>query len=175
MEAHKIASDLRDGKRFGRIMAGLSTLNMTRGDIETALACAREAAAQGDIGNKALGLPAIGSHTQALGRHGEAIQRFREAIEFVSGSMLYERFGQMLASSVFAHSGLAISLAETGQFEAAMRAGKTAVEIAEHGSLPFANLAYALTASAERICGRATSPRQRISSNAGSRSAASSN
>jgi DNA-binding SARP family transcriptional activator/class 3 adenylate cyclase/tetratricopeptide (TPR) repeat protein len=144
VEARDIAADLADSARLGRIMANLSTLYMTKGDLKGGLAFGAQAVAQGDVGNKALGLPAMASNMQSLGRHEEAITWFRETIAFASGPLLYERFGQLLAPSVFGHAGLAIGLAETGQFEEAIEAGKRGVQIAEARQLPASNLAYAL-------------------------------
>jgi tetratricopeptide (TPR) repeat protein len=86
----------------------------------------------------------MATNMQSMGRHAEAIAVFRETIAFASGPLLYERFGQLLAPSVFGHAGLAIGLAETGSFEEAIDMGKRGVRIAEARQLPAGNLGYAL-------------------------------
>ncbi len=125
-------------------MASLSTLCMTKGDLKNGVAFGAQAVAQGDIASKALGLPAMALNIQSMGRHAEAIVQFRETIAIASGPLLYERFGQLLAPSVFGHAGLAIGLADTGYFKEAIEVGRRGVEIAEARQLPAGNLGYAL-------------------------------
>ena len=97
---------------------------MTKGDLKNGVAFGAQAVAQGDIASKALGLPAMALNIQSMGRHAEAIVQFRETIAIASGPLLYERFGQLLAPSVFGHAGLAIGLADTGYFKEAIEVGR---------------------------------------------------
>jgi tetratricopeptide (TPR) repeat protein len=73
------------------------------------------------------------------------VAAFRQAIALLPGALIYCRFDFLLLPSVYAHAGMAISLAELGSFGEAIHAGTQSLEIAEKlCTTGGANLAYAL-------------------------------
>jgi len=132
LEARAIAVGMGDHKTLGRIVNFLSGVHNTKGENEQDLALRSDAARMsGDTGVRFLGIFLMGTHSQALGRYGASLPWFRESIATVTGSLLHERFDQTVLPSVVSRAGLAISLAEMGQFDEALAIGKEALRIAE--------------------------------------------
>jgi tetratricopeptide (TPR) repeat protein len=144
LEAHAIGKELGDVEWLGRISNFLTSMHVTKGDHVRGLALGADASCQsGDAGVKALGLTLTATCHQALGRHGEAVHFFREAMASVSGPLAHYRFDQVVLPSVLARGGLAISLAEIGAFDEALKVGEEGLRLAEEGTAA-ADLALAL-------------------------------
>ena len=145
IEARAIATDLGDHESLGRIVNFLSSVHNSRGENEQGLALGSDAARMsGDAGTRCLGIFLMGTHNQALGRYGASLPWFREAIATVTGSLVHERFDQVVLPSVVSRAGLAISLAEMGQFDEALAIGKETLHIAEAPGSRAADLVVAL-------------------------------
>jgi DNA-binding SARP family transcriptional activator len=144
-EAHALASRISDRARLARINSLFITLNMVRGEYERVIALSRQSRKSDEVGTRAHGLASLGASLQGLGRHKDAVAAFRQAIALLPGALIYRRFDFLLLPSVYAHAGMAISLAELGSFGEAIHAGTQSLEISEKlCPTGGANLAYAL-------------------------------
>jgi DNA-binding SARP family transcriptional activator len=144
-EAHALASGISDRARLARINSLFITLNMVRGEYERVIALSRQSGKSDEVGTRAHGLASLGASLQGLGRHNDAVAAFRQAMALLPGDLSYRRFEFLLLPSVYAHAGMAISLAELGSFPQAIQVGTQSVEIAEKlCPTGGANLAYAL-------------------------------
>jgi tetratricopeptide (TPR) repeat protein len=140
-EAAVLAEALDDRLRLGEISQSMTNYLRMMGDSDGALAAGRRArAAATAVGNRALEIRAtyqLAMVYRQRGDHEDAIGAYQAVVEFLQGSLLYERFGEPSVLSVHARRWLAAALAEVGRFAEAITAGAQALQIAETANNTF--------------------------------------
>src|SRR5262249_6099830 len=133
--AERLAVELGDRPRLGRVLVYRSTLLWLARDHERAIAKATAgleiAEAVQDVGLEVMARVHLGEQYYDLGEHRRAAASLERAIDLSGGEQLHARMGLANLASVVARSWLARCLAELGAFEEGARRGEEAVEIAD--------------------------------------------
>ena len=132
--AERLAIELDDRARLGRVLVYRSTLLWVNRDHESAIAGATaglEIAEAEDAGLEVMARIHQGAPAYSLGEYRRAVAFLERAIDRSKGGQLYERMGLANIASVLARSWLVHCLAELGAFEEGARRGEEAVGIAD--------------------------------------------
>jgi tetratricopeptide (TPR) repeat protein len=139
-EAERIARELQDDRRLGRVSAYLADYFRQVGEHQRAIAAGEEALA---IARRLDDLPLeiaanlyIGQACDNVGRYRRALVFFRRNVELTAGEHGRSTFGLPFITSVQARTWVAGCLRELGEFPAGLAAAREAVEIAESANHP---------------------------------------
>jgi transcriptional regulator with AAA-type ATPase domain/tetratricopeptide (TPR) repeat protein len=133
--AERLAVELGDRPRLGRVLVYRSTLLWLARDHERAIAKATAgleiAEAVEDVGLEVMARVNLGGPYYDLGEHRRAAASMERAIDLSGGEQLHARMGLASIPSVVARSWLVRCLAELGAFEEGARRGEEVVGIAD--------------------------------------------
>ena len=140
-EAESVAAELGDRRRVAKLASSLSHAYWVTGDAPRALQHAEMATQHAEaLGDSALAIPAryhAALIMKDLGRFPEANRLLQALILGLGETQRYERFGLNAPLSVLAGSYLTRSLAEVGEFPAALAQGAQSFRIANELDLGF--------------------------------------
>ena len=140
-EAEAIAERLDDQRRLGMISAYLASIFFTTGRHPAAIRSAQRtldvADVREDLGARILGHHYLGLSYYCLGEYCQAVRHLEQNVAALTGDLVHERFGLHGLASVFSRTPLVWSLAERGDFDAAMVAATEEVRIAESADHPY--------------------------------------
>jgi transcriptional regulator with AAA-type ATPase domain/tetratricopeptide (TPR) repeat protein len=133
--AERLARELDDQARLGRVLVYRSTFIWRTGEHESAFARATagldSAQAVGDVGLEVMARIHQGAPCYTLGEYRRASAFLERAIDLSGGERLHERMGLAHVASALARTWLVRCLAELGAFEEGARRGEEAVAIAD--------------------------------------------
>ena len=139
-EAGRLAEEAGDDRQLGWACAYLTIHHGARGTLDEATASGRRAlqlaAATEDAGLSTMARFFLGIAHHCIGDYADAIENFRDVVALLA-TRPDERFGEPGPPSVFARGFLAWSLAERGQFDAAIAVGEEGLRLAEAVEQPF--------------------------------------
>jgi tetratricopeptide (TPR) repeat protein len=134
-EAQRLAQALNDQRRLGRVFSFLTQTTWMVGDndqaVDTGHRALAIAEAVGDLGQQVVTGFSLAQAYYSLGDYDRVVQLARRNVESLDGDLRRERFGLVGLPSVMSRTWLAWSLAERGEFPAAMAYGWDAVRLAE--------------------------------------------
>jgi DNA-binding SARP family transcriptional activator len=139
--AQALADRLGDARRQGHVAAYLASHHWSTGSHERALALGSFALQAGErLGDAPLVTSAryfLGVIHHARGDYGDACAALRPVREALAGGLTSGRFGTATATTIFATSYLASSLAERGRFAEGRGFAEEAIRLAEPLHHPF--------------------------------------
>ncbi len=134
-EAERLAARLGDQRRQARIASFAANAYSALGDHERATEAGhRTLAIAEELSDERLTIVAynqLGAVSWCRGDYRSAIEGYRWNVERIRGELIRDRLGLAGYPAVIARAGLAVCLAELGQFEEAIGFGEEAVQLAE--------------------------------------------
>jgi tetratricopeptide (TPR) repeat protein len=133
--AATLAEALDDPRRLGRIAVYMADCFLAVGQHDRAMAsCQRAltlAAASGESGTHIAANNCLGLVYFIQGDYRQAMDAFRRIVAALEGEQQYDRLGQNVPPTVFAHTFLCLCLAEMGAFAEGMAVGDAGRRMAE--------------------------------------------
>ncbi len=147
-DAETLAEKLGDRRRLGQACALLTNAHVAVGDHDQAVRSASRALEIADhledFPLQGLANFRLGQANQALGRYTEASEYFGRTAAALTRDRMRERLGMAGFPAALSRSGMAMCLAETGNFAAALAAADEGLQMAEAIEQPFTlTLAFA--------------------------------
>jgi tetratricopeptide (TPR) repeat protein len=153
--AERLANDLQDRRRLGRVLVYRSTMAFLDGDPGGAVALSGNALeiaeALGDIELEVIATVHLGAPYYSLGEHRRAAAFLERAVDGSGGERLHERMGLAHVASVLSRSWLVRCLAELGEFDEGVRLGQEAMQIADAAGHPISQVAARLAVGAVEL------------------------
>ena len=140
-EAEAMSDKLSDRRRLGEVAAYMTNYYFWIGKPEQAVETGeRSVAIASDLQDFTLKIRtklALGQAYFSLGQYHQSTELLRETLILLEGDHIYESFGLAAPPSITAHTFLAWSLAELGDFTEAIAVGENGVRLGEALGQPF--------------------------------------
>ena len=144
-EGERLAQDLEDLPRLGRVSSFMSAYAWLIGDPPLSVEHGRRALdiahSVNDLGLRVRTNLGLGQAYHVLGDYPRAIEALERNVADLQGDLLGRRFGLVGVASVLSRAWLVWCLAELGEFDRALPRGEEAVRIADAINHPYSRLA----------------------------------
>ena len=134
-EAEKIALELGDDRRLGRIASYLANYHQVMGDNKAAIRhgerALQVALKQDDLATQVVARSYLSLASQTLGAYPRAIEFARANLAALGETGEQEWFGMALLPAVYTRTSLARSLAETGEFAEALTVAERGIRLSD--------------------------------------------